>query len=140
MSEPFQGDPPGALSDPEFWILLSLDDQSRLFELLMPIVQHAGSEQREVRPRLRIEDAVEALIRLVRGGLVEIRAWPIDDSSPYDAPLLAASEVELVLRDPTSWRSRADDPERAVEYWAGITPSGEDAYVRGERMRRSESA
>ena len=139
MSEPFQSDPPPALSDPEFWILLSLDDQSRLFELLMPVALLAGSEEREIRPRLRFEDAAEALISLVRGGLVEIRAWPMDDSDPYDAPLVPADDAQAVLRDPSHWRLRSDDPERAVEYWAQITPAGEAAYVRNERIRRSES-
>jgi hypothetical protein len=138
MTEPFHSDS-RALSDHEFWILLSLDDQSRLFELLIPIVLSEGSEQREVRPRLRFEDAAEALISLVRRGLVEIRAWPMDDSDPYDAPLVAAEQAEPVLRDPTRWRPPSDDPERAVEYWAEITPAGEDAYVRNERTRRSES-
>jgi len=71
----------GELTDAEFWLLLSLDAESAVWELLMPITRIEGRQRRQIRPSLEIPEAAEALASLAARGFVEVRVRPegVDD-------------------------------------------------------------
>lgn len=124
------------LSDAEFWILLSLDAAHRLPELLSSIVVHDRDSKREIRPRIDAEAASAAMDGLVQRGAAEISDRPRDALDVDVGPPFTTEVARSVLRSPASWRY-PDEEGRKPNYWAAITPAGEEAYVRAELMRRS---
>jgi hypothetical protein len=113
-----------ALTDAEFWILLSLDAESPFSELLKPIVRHEDGESREIRPALAVADAQQALTRLVAGGLVEVLAVTENDRNEW--PTVADDVALAIVDDRTNWEGTFEQ----TRYWAEITEAGAAAYRR----------
>lgn len=121
----------GELNEAERWLLLSLDAESPLPELLLPIVLNEGRVTRQVRPRLDVPEAAAALARLAERGYVEVRLLPHDAPADWeDGREVDADGLRLVLDDPLNWRFPHEMPEGREIYWAATTADGEAAYNR----------
>ena len=119
------------LTEAEFWLLLSMDAESRLFELLLPVSQHRDGETRRLRPPLDISAAVEALSALVATGLVELRVMGGADE-PDGWHRIPGDQVQAIIHDPPNWRVPS---EATGTYWAAATFDGEAAYRRASEAR-----
>jgi hypothetical protein len=124
------------LSDPEAWVLLSLDSDSFLHELLLPVTLIEGQTERLIRPQIDIAVAAEALTSLVARGLAEVRAAQPDGHDPESVRTLTADEVRDVGGDPMNWRVLSEIADRREVYQVIATDAGEAAYQRASRTVR----
>jgi hypothetical protein len=157
------------LTDVAYWILVSLDDAALLPELLSPIFQGVERrsrlpwrrlEEREIRPKLTVDQVSAALPGLVGAGLVELRevrlgAVDAEEEKPVEFPggltlmvrphpyhlgrALTNDEVLAVVGDPRSWEYPSET-DLQFEYWAAISDAGEAAYQRSRDQREPPPA
>ena len=126
------------LTDAELWVLLSLDAESYLHELLMPIDRIEGRQRRRDRPSLEIAEAAAALASLAERGFVEIRMTAQHDYDWDRAQPVAIRDVRGVVGDPVNWSVPSEHAERRGLYLVDATDEGEGAYRREmEQLERA---
>lgn len=110
------------LNDEEFWVLLSLDSESPLHELLVPIFIHEGGRTTQTRPALDVLHAAEALASLAARGYAEVRLMG-DDYDWDRGRVIDQRALDAVVANPLHWSLH-------TRYWAAATDEGEAAYSR----------